>query len=112
MFVPVYQSDWHISKRTDRHTGYMVGNSTDAQPVCLLLRDDYLLCFLLIVKLCAARKLRLPYARYLVLVRIGRFMNYAANVLPTCQGANLCTPPGSRHRLPFNPSAGQMPHAP
>ena len=39
--------------------GYIVENGTDAQPVCLLLRDDSLLRFLLMVKLGTSDKLLL-----------------------------------------------------
>ena len=48
----------------------MVENSTDAQPVFLLLWDDSLRCFLLIVIHCTARKLQLAYVRSLSLVNL------------------------------------------
>ena len=69
----------------------MVENGTDAQPVCLLLWDDSLLRFLLIVTHCTARKPQLAYVRYLF-VHHARLMNYTAVALPSRQRTNQVEP--------------------
>lgn len=59
---------WSLKRFQLCHGIIFVENSTDAQPVCLLLKDDSLRCLLLTVKHCTARKLQLAYVRSLSLV--------------------------------------------
>ena len=85
----------------------MIDCSTDAQPECLVLWDDYLRCNLLIVKHCTVHKLQLAYVLSLYLVDpIRLIVLHRKGLYKLVKELINSTLPDSRCRLPFNPSVG------